>query len=41
MKGDDDDSKDDVKVTGKKNKAKNPKMPRKALKALINQEFEK
>ena len=36
MKSDD----KDVPLKGKKNKAKNPKMPRKALKALINQEFE-
>ena len=36
MKGDE----KDAPVKGKKNKAKNQKMPRKALKALINQEFE-
>jgi hypothetical protein len=35
------DGDDEVRVRGKKNKPKNPKMPRKALKALINQLFEK
>ena len=37
MKGDD----DEAPVKGKKNKIKNPKMPRKALKNLINSELEK
>ena len=39
MKAEDED--DDLPVKGKRNKAKNAKMPRKALKHLINQELEK